>query len=119
VRLAEDPEVAEPAIAVIDEYQNRGLGRILLRLLMAAAQERGIRKFRATVLANNVPAQKLLAEADPTGELARQEDGVVAVTVPLPEEPVDLSDLTGTDRPLPLFRMLSLAARGALRLFTK
>lgn len=33
VRFDHEPEIAEPAIAVIDSYQNRGLGRLLFSML--------------------------------------------------------------------------------------
>jgi GNAT superfamily N-acetyltransferase len=56
--------VAEPALAVIDEFQGRGIGRILVRRLAAAAHERGIRRFEAEVLPRNGAALRLLRELD-------------------------------------------------------
>jgi RimJ/RimL family protein N-acetyltransferase len=46
-------DTAEVAFVVHDRWQNRGLGTILLRELLAAAEARGIRQFRAYVLATN------------------------------------------------------------------
>ena len=40
VRIAEEPDTAEPAVTVIDSYQGKGLGSILLQRLIEAAWER-------------------------------------------------------------------------------
>jgi RimJ/RimL family protein N-acetyltransferase len=56
-----DPDVAEVAFVVQDGWQGKGLGRMLLRELLAAAQARGIRRFRAYVLADNVRMLRLLS----------------------------------------------------------
>jgi len=53
IRDTEDPTVAEAAITVVDEFQRRGLGRILLQALTEAAQQNGIERFRAEVSAGN------------------------------------------------------------------
>ena len=44
---------AEVAVVVEDAHQGRGLGPVLLEHLSAAAQERGVERFTATVLPNN------------------------------------------------------------------
>jgi RimJ/RimL family protein N-acetyltransferase len=61
VRLREDPETAEAAIVVADALQGRGLGRELGRRLADEARERGVRRFTATLLSENVAAQRLFA----------------------------------------------------------
>jgi len=48
-----DRDEAEVAFLVEDAHQGRGLGSVLLEHLAAAAQERGIRRFVAEVLAEN------------------------------------------------------------------
>jgi RimJ/RimL family protein N-acetyltransferase len=53
IRDKDDPTVAEAAITVVDEYQQLGLGRILLQALTEAAQQNGIERFRAEVSAEN------------------------------------------------------------------
>jgi acetate---CoA ligase (ADP-forming) len=53
VYLATGPERAEVAFAIADEYQERGLGTILLGQLAEAASRRGIREFEARVLPQN------------------------------------------------------------------
>lgn len=60
VRLPEDPECAEFAVVVGDPYQREGLATELAGRLAQAAIERGIARFRATMLAENVAAQGLV-----------------------------------------------------------
>lgn len=57
-----DPEVAELGLVVLDEWQNRGLGRVLLRETIRAAEANGIHRFRADVLSDNRRMMRLLAE---------------------------------------------------------
>ena len=61
VRLSEDAEAAEIAIVVADNWQGRGLGSLLGRHLAHAARNRGIRRFTATMAADNRPAHRLMA----------------------------------------------------------
>jgi RimJ/RimL family protein N-acetyltransferase len=61
VRLAEDPHAAEVAITVADDWQGRGLGSMLSEQLAAEARRLGIRRFTATMAADNVPAHRLMA----------------------------------------------------------
>jgi len=53
IRFKRDPAVAEFAITVVDDYQDRGIGILLLRVLMAAAAPQGIRTLRGFVLGTN------------------------------------------------------------------
>ena len=59
VRLREDPETAEAAIVVADALQGQGLGRELGRRLADEARERGVKRFTATLLGDNVAAHRL------------------------------------------------------------
>jgi len=52
VRL-EDPAAAEAAVAVVDDWQHRGLGGELLRRLARRARENGIERFHASLFAFN------------------------------------------------------------------
>ncbi len=54
---------AEVAFVVEDAHQRRGLGSILLEHLAAAAQERGLRRFTAEVLADNPQMLRVFTDA--------------------------------------------------------
>lgn len=91
VRLPTEPTVAEAAVTVLDEYQRRGLGTLLLGLLAAAARTAGIDTFRAYVLEENAPMRRLLAALG--AQSAFDSPGVVRIDVPLdpdlmPDSPV-------------------------------
>jgi acetyltransferase len=53
-------DTAEIAFVIQDGWQNRGLGTLMLDALLAAAEARGIRRFRAYVLASNMRMIDLL-----------------------------------------------------------
>jgi GNAT superfamily N-acetyltransferase len=53
IRWTSEPTVAEAAVAVLDDWQSRGLGTALLNALAARAREEGIERFSASVLAGN------------------------------------------------------------------
>jgi len=81
VRVHDEPTVAEAAVTVVDDMQRKGLGRLLAATLAIAAHERGIRTFRAEVLADNEPMVTLLHEV---GARALATDaGVVTFDIPL------------------------------------
>jgi GNAT superfamily N-acetyltransferase len=110
VRLAESPEVAEAAVTVADEAQGKGLGRLLLARLVEAARERGVRSFRADVLAANEPMRALLADVPEA--VCRPRGEVVEVELPLDE--LHPAAPPETRRKSPLYRLLTAAARGQL-----
>jgi RimJ/RimL family protein N-acetyltransferase len=62
IRLEDAPEVAEVAITVVDDYQGKGLGTLLLGMLAATARAAGVRKFRAYVLEDNLPMRTLMSQ---------------------------------------------------------
>jgi GNAT superfamily N-acetyltransferase len=63
VRFPDQPTTAEVAIAVVDAWQGRGVGRWLLALLARRAAEEGITRLRAEVLLANRRALLLLRRA--------------------------------------------------------
>jgi RimJ/RimL family protein N-acetyltransferase len=61
IRLPDDPAAAEFAIVVGDEYQRQGLAGELMTRLADAAVARGVKRFRATMLADNIAIQRVTA----------------------------------------------------------
>ena len=61
VREKDDPEAAEMAIVIADELQGKGLGTELGLVLVDAAQRHGVKRFTATMLAENVAARRMFA----------------------------------------------------------
>jgi GNAT superfamily N-acetyltransferase len=93
VRLQPGGEVAEPAVAVVDEMQGKGVGKLLLHELSDAAYARGVRCFRCSVLSSNAPMSAVLEELDPPIRLLRSGGGVdeLEIDVPAPQA-VDAQD---------------------------
>lgn len=77
VRLADDPAAAEFAIVVGDSYQRQGLASELLARLAAAARERGVERFRAAILSDNVAIHRLI-DGLADGEIAAAHSGSVS-----------------------------------------
>jgi len=53
IRLEDTPDVAEAAVSVLDAYQSRGIGSLLLAALARCAAAAGVETFRAYVLQEN------------------------------------------------------------------
>ncbi len=85
VRLPDDPTIAEVAVAVVDEWQGRGLASALLHDLAARAREEGIARFSASVLAVNDPIMKLFRKFGEV-HMTSRDQGVVELQMDLPEE---------------------------------
>jgi GNAT superfamily N-acetyltransferase len=109
VRLAEEPTVAEAAVTVLDEYQDRGIGTILLRMLAGSAREHGIRTFRGYVLAENAPMMDIMhdlgATAAPEGPLLRVDVPIPATADELPDTPTGRVLKSVASGELPPFRL--------------
>ncbi len=92
-----DARAAEPAVAVIDDWQRRGVAGHLLDALARRAREEGIRRFIAPVLAENTAA---IAALQRIGAMDRELLGPeVQVTIDLSEASRArwlLHDLLGT-----------------------
>ena len=73
------PDTAEVAFVVLDGWQGKGIGTALLGDLLAAAEARGVRRFRAWVLADNPRMLDLLDRFTDVKE-RKIESGVVELT---------------------------------------
>ena len=111
IRLA-DHITAEAAIAVADEAQHRGLGRLLFLRLVAAAAERGIERFRCEVLGSNAGMAGLLAQIAPNRSV-EVGSGVMSIEMALPNVPPTQPPV-GELLESPLYRLFRAAAQNAV-----
>ena len=101
-----DGEVAEPAVAVIDEMQGKGLGRVLFQRCVEAALERGLQRFTAEVLATNDPMRAILGEVSlDYGTVS--DEGLLVIDVPLEILAKGLGAHTN-----PIYQLIRYAAQG-------
>jgi RimJ/RimL family protein N-acetyltransferase len=89
IRDPRDPQAAELAITVIDEWQCRGLGTALLQRLIGRAGQEGIRRFTATVAAENTAVEDLLHAAGAALRVTHRGSGVVEYEITLPAQNAD------------------------------
>jgi ribosomal protein S18 acetylase RimI-like enzyme len=77
-------DVAETAVAVVDEFQRRGLGSVLLAILAKVALQHGIKTFTLIVLPEN---QQMLGLLRKMGWIhhAKLTGGVYDISFDLPE----------------------------------
>jgi len=112
IRLPELHATAEAAIAVADEAQGRGLGKLLFLRLCAAAAERGIEKFRCEVLGSNTGMAGLIETIAPERTI-HVGGGVMSIEMVLP-------NVTPTEAPEAeahhgsMYRMLRAAAQNTI-----
>lgn len=90
VRTADDPNVAEFALTVIDPFQSMGLGKALLARLAGAAIVRGVERLRAFVVPDNTPVFGMLRKYTPwvrfayDGELFTADISLAGLRIALP-----------------------------------
>lgn len=82
VRDRDDPRQAELACTVMDPWQRRGVGSILVERLAARARACGVERFRARLLVGNKRARRLLAHVADEIDESRY-GGVVEITARL------------------------------------
>ena len=75
VRLAASPDVAEIAITVVDEWQRRGIGQILVRVLAEISRSVDIKRFAFEALPENEGIVRLLGRFGATHEFG---EGIVS-----------------------------------------
>ena len=84
VRHRERRDAAELAVTVIDDWQGRGVGTLLVEVLSARAREEGISSFTALMLAENADMMDMLSRLGPV-RIVDQEAGTVEIEMPIPE----------------------------------
>jgi GNAT superfamily N-acetyltransferase len=84
IRSTEDPTAAELAVAVIDDWQEQGVGTRLTAALADRARHEGIKRFTALVLAENELMLNLLDDLGRV-RVVHTEKGTVELTIDLPE----------------------------------
>lgn len=114
VRSLDHPAAAEIAITVMDDWQSRGVGGLLLRRLLAAMAERGYEQAHGVMHPDNEAMRRVLDQggSDVTRESV---DGLVRFAVPVPAAatwPLNLPQDAGRA----LARMLRIARTGAVTL---
>lgn len=83
VRHADDPRQAEVAITVADEWQQRGLGKLLLQRLADRAREEGVASFTALVSHDNRKMQGLLDRIGTPARVTHVAKGVAEYEIEL------------------------------------
>lgn len=104
VRDPDRPDVADVAVTVVDAWQGRGLGSLLLRRLSRRAHDAGVHHFTAEVLAENGPMLHLLPTIGRV-ETARA-GSVVNACIEVPDNP--------DPAPADLRSLVEAAARGEI-----
>lgn len=87
VRLADGGDTAEVAVTVLDDHERRGIGTLLLEMVLERAVRHGIRRVRGYVAASNRVLD--LARAFDAA-ITNDSPGVVAVDVALPRTPYEI-----------------------------
>jgi len=97
IRSTSDPSVADISFSIMDDYQGRGLGSLLMGALAVAARRHGISRFSADVLSENAPMVVILNRAGM--EWGISERGVRHGTMGVPE-PAPFGIAPDTEAPL-------------------
>lgn len=77
------PGAAEFAVTVHDDFQRRGLGKFLLKLLASLARAEGIRQFEADVMNSNQKMLNLFRKSVPSREGWQRVDDIHHVAIDL------------------------------------
>lgn len=94
IRDKKDPDAAEIAVTVVDDWQRRGLGSALLSDLTDRARQEGIHRFTALVAADNEAIDGLLRSIGADVRTTHREAGTVEYEItPPPESGRDLHAL--------------------------
>jgi GNAT superfamily N-acetyltransferase len=84
VRNPQRRDAAEVAVTVIDDWQGKGVGTLLLEVLGASARAEGIRSFTALMLAANREMMDVIKGLGPV-RIVDREIGTVEIEMPIPD----------------------------------
>ena len=90
IRQDDPPDSAEIAITIADDYQHRGLGKVLLGVLYLLAGLRGIRSLQGILLPENLPVFRRLQDI---GARLTRQGNLFQLALPVHQ---DLSHLPAT-----------------------
>jgi RimJ/RimL family protein N-acetyltransferase len=105
IRSETEPDLAEFAVAVADDWHRRGVGTALLHRLTERAREEGIRRFSGSILEENRPMLELAGELGDV-QVRGRAAGAVEIEVELPDEGIGAA----------LLEALRAAGRGLVRM---
>ncbi|NJN45215.1 MAG: GNAT family N-acetyltransferase [Candidatus Competibacteraceae bacterium] len=97
IRLPNDPTSAEFSLAVTDDQQDKGIGRLLLQRLLSMAAERGFECFEGYVLPENDRMTHLIKGVRQTAQFHR-EDGLLKTCFPTANNVDAASSITMKDQ---------------------
>ena len=81
---ADEPGVAEGTLAIVDDYQGRGLGRFLIELLISTAAIDALKIVRFEVLATNRAMRALMGKVGAHGAALPDDATVIRYDMPVP-----------------------------------
>ncbi|PZS18767.1 MAG: hypothetical protein DLM57_05770 [Pseudonocardiales bacterium] len=84
IRSATDSQLADVAVAVVDEWHGRGIGTELLTRLIDIAVTEGIRRFSALIAADNIAVLRVLRNLSVDYVIVNYADGIVEYEIMLP-----------------------------------
>ena len=85
----DEPGVAEATLAVVDDYQGRGLGGLLMELLISTAAILELETLRFDVLAENRPMRSVLQRLGAQGAAIPEDRAIIRYDLPVPRGEVD------------------------------
>jgi GNAT superfamily N-acetyltransferase len=89
--MAERPEAADFAITVVDAFQHRGVGDLMLRRILEAARKRGYAHLIADLLLENTVARRLIESVAPRAKCCYRGD-LLRFEIPLDDDDDDDAD---------------------------
>jgi RimJ/RimL family protein N-acetyltransferase len=102
---SENPEIAEVAVTVVDDWHGRGVATTILEALVERAREEGITHFVAVILSENNAAIELFEHLAVNDPEPHRKDGNLELLIELPGADDDVRGTT-------LGRALRAAAHG-------